>query len=161
MECSKCGAEFAPPPRSSKGGRPRRRCDRCRTNIEKVDGVQWRALRLVVLSEEPYCAQPGCRRPATEVDHIRPLSRGGDAYDRSNLRAICKSHNSSKGSRMLGGRRTRSTPPAVAEESSEVVGTVADNPPTAGLGLRSIWPELDGHSLDYVVREQQRYGERP
>jgi hypothetical protein len=34
-------------------------------------GVAWRALRIQVLLEEPYCAD-GCGQPSDDVDHIQP-----------------------------------------------------------------------------------------
>jgi len=50
-------------------------------------GADWRKIRAGVLREEPRCRV--CGAPATEVDHIRPLSRGG-THNRSNLRAVCQ-----------------------------------------------------------------------
>ena len=41
-----------------------------------------------------------CDRPATAVDHIRPLSRGGD-NEIGNLAPVCKPCNSSKGAKLL------------------------------------------------------------
>jgi 5-methylcytosine-specific restriction endonuclease McrA len=45
-----------------------------------------------VLTEQPLCpginGQP-CGHIAEEVDHIVPLSQGGDPYKRSNLRGLC------------------------------------------------------------------------
>jgi 5-methylcytosine-specific restriction enzyme A len=55
----------------------------------------WKRLRLVILSRDGYrCTIPlkdgsACPRPATQVDHIRPISEGGAPYDPSNLRAAC------------------------------------------------------------------------
>jgi 5-methylcytosine-specific restriction endonuclease McrA len=39
-----------------------------------------------------------CRKPATDMDHVKPLSRGGSNWP-SNLRPACQSCNSRKGSR--------------------------------------------------------------
>jgi 5-methylcytosine-specific restriction protein A len=55
-------------------------------------GQAWRRIRLDVLAEQPLCR---CGAPATEVDHIKPLRRGG-THDRTNLRAMCKRCHSSK-----------------------------------------------------------------
>ena len=97
--CTRCGSPFEAPRKPT--GRPRSRCDSCRSNQERIDGAQWRKLRAVVLREEPICAVPGCGRPSTEVDHILPLKfRPELALDRANLRGICKPHNASKGARI-------------------------------------------------------------
>lgn len=48
---------------------------------------RWRRLRQLVLTREPFCRM--CGAPATEVDHIIPLSRGGtNALE--NLQPLCK-----------------------------------------------------------------------
>jgi 5-methylcytosine-specific restriction endonuclease McrA len=99
-----CGASFAAG--SGAVGRPRKRCDACRTNIEKIDGLVWRRLRLRVLAEEPICQVPGCGWPSTSVDHIVPLSRGGAPLDRDNLQGMCQRHNAATGASMNGGPPT-------------------------------------------------------
>jgi 5-methylcytosine-specific restriction endonuclease McrA len=96
-ECSRCGALFFASPT---GGRPRTRCDPCRSNHARNDGTAWRKIRAQVLAEEPICAVQGCFRPSTEVDHIIPLARGGSPLDRDNLQGMCKPHNASKGARV-------------------------------------------------------------
>ncbi len=95
--CTQCGVLFAT---TSTGGRPRSRCDGCRTNIGKIDGVRWRALRRLVLAEESWCAVRGCGRPSTQVDHIIPLKHRPDlGLERSNLQGMCATHNASKGAK--------------------------------------------------------------
>lgn len=47
----------------------------------------WQALRYHYLSAHPVCTF--CSRPATVVDHIRPLALGGARLDESNLRPVC------------------------------------------------------------------------
>lgn len=60
---------------------------------------------------------PGCavERPAIEmsVDHLKPVSRGGLEFDRSNLRFLCLSCNVSRGNRTLrlGDGRPENHPP--------------------------------------------------
>lgn len=66
----------------------------------------WRRLRARVLAEHPQCQAmspppPGqpptpCHRPATEVDHIRPIALGGAFLDPSNLQALCAEHHEIK-----------------------------------------------------------------
>jgi 5-methylcytosine-specific restriction protein A len=56
----------------------------------------WRELRASVLAAAGgRCAirGPNCSIRATEVDHIVPMSMGGEAYDPANLRASCKQCN--------------------------------------------------------------------
>ena len=98
--CSRCGAPFISPPGGGRG-RPRTRCDGCRSNHDRAGGTAWRILRARVLAEEPYCYR--CGADATEVDHVIPLSVRPDlAHERSNLRGACKSCNASKGARLDG-----------------------------------------------------------
>jgi len=94
--CTQCGRLFTA---SATGGRPRSRCDSCRTNHAKIDGTRWRALRTRILAEQPVCAVAGCGQASTQVDHILPLARGGHPYDRGNLQGMCAAHNASKGDR--------------------------------------------------------------
>lgn len=49
-------------------------------------GRSWRALRAAFLSDNPLCV---CGAPATEVDHVISLRRGGSNHH-SNLQALCK-----------------------------------------------------------------------
>lgn len=105
--CSVCGRAFSAP----KGGRgrPRKRCDSCRTNLGKIDGIKWRRLREQVLREQPMCAVRGCPMPSTQVDHIIPLKLRPDlGLNRSNLQGMCARHNASKGAKVLG----QSLPPS-------------------------------------------------
>lgn len=94
--CTQCGRSFTA---SATRGRPRSRCDSCRTNHAKIDGTRWRKLRAQVLREQPFCAVAGCNRASTQVDHVLALARGGDPYDRSNLQGMCATHNAMKGDR--------------------------------------------------------------
>lgn len=58
--------------------------------------------RADVLRRDNYECQirgPGCTRRATEVDHIRPKSAGGQAVP-ANLRAACRTCNRYKGQRV-------------------------------------------------------------
>ncbi len=50
---------------------------------------KWLATRESVLRDNPVCEE--CEeRLAQEVDHVVPLSKGGDPYAQSNLRALCR-----------------------------------------------------------------------
>lgn len=89
--CTLCGQSF------TTSESRRRRCDSCRTAHDRL-GRKWRVIRAKVLAGGPDCAM-GCGRPATEVDHIVPLARGGAPYDFENLRPVCRPCNASKGAR--------------------------------------------------------------
>lgn len=54
---------------------------------ERTRGRRWMALKEYVLREQPVCAVCKCR-PATEVDHILPISKGG-TDERDNLQGLC------------------------------------------------------------------------
>lgn len=59
----------------------------------------WRALRRIVLTEEPWCRTchaEGRSTRATDVDHIVSTRRGGAPLDRTNLRGLCHRCHSSK-----------------------------------------------------------------
>lgn len=49
-------------------------------------GRAWRAIRAAFLRDHPHCQ---CGAPASEVDHIVSLRRGG-SNSRLNLQALCK-----------------------------------------------------------------------
>lgn len=66
----------------------------------------WQRLRKMVLNANPLCRscqRDGMATPATEVDHIVPINRGGERLDRKNLQALCKSCHSKKTVREDGG----------------------------------------------------------
>lgn len=73
-----------------------RRHDRKRPSAARRGyGHRWRKLRAAVLARKPVCA---CGRMATEVDHIKALSKGG-TNEWENLRPMCKSCHSQKTAR--------------------------------------------------------------
>jgi 5-methylcytosine-specific restriction protein A len=66
----------------------------------------WRAFRMHTLITEPLCR--ACRRrgkitPATDVDHITPLSKGGGRLDPYNVQPLCHSCHSRKTAKDDGG----------------------------------------------------------
>jgi 5-methylcytosine-specific restriction protein A len=81
-------------------------------------GHRWRKLRLMILNRQPICGD--CKRaPATEVDHIIALAKGGtDAEE--NLQGLCARCHSRKTVREDGGLKRRAyhapdgAPPSVS-----------------------------------------------
>jgi 5-methylcytosine-specific restriction endonuclease McrA len=57
---------------------------------------RWSILRRAILSEQPFCAEPGCGEFATDVDHIVPLAQGGLPYARDNVQPLCAPHHGRK-----------------------------------------------------------------
>lgn len=59
----------------------------------------WKKVRLKVLERDDYRCMiraSGCTQEANEVDHILPVSMGGDWYDEANLRASCSRCNNGR-----------------------------------------------------------------
>jgi 5-methylcytosine-specific restriction endonuclease McrA len=86
--------------------------------------ARWRRARAAVLARDHReCCVIGCGEEATTVDHIVPVSLGGDYYALDNLRAMCRHHNSSRGngtrSRRQGGPfSSRTNTPAAFSDLS-------------------------------------------
>jgi 5-methylcytosine-specific restriction protein A len=79
----------------------------------------WRKLRAQVLIERPWCEQPGCYKPATDVHHIT-RRRDGGPDERTNLMSLCHQHHSAITLAETRGQVTNSPPlrNTHAEESS-------------------------------------------
>lgn len=60
--------------------------------------ARWRRVKARVLRRDRYVCFY-CGGQATTVDHVRPVSKGGDPYDEGNLVASCVPCNLSKGDR--------------------------------------------------------------
>jgi 5-methylcytosine-specific restriction endonuclease McrA len=65
------------------------------TRHGKVYGSAWRKMRRYILARDSYTCQY-CSAPATTVDHVEPVSKGGDLLNTENLVAACVSCNSRK-----------------------------------------------------------------
>lgn len=64
------------------------------TPAQRGYGKAWRKLRQIILNRDPVCRS--CSRAAsTDVDHIRPRSKGGKD-DPANLQGLCHSCHSRK-----------------------------------------------------------------
>lgn len=52
----------------------------------------WKRARIQHLTEEPlcrHCLERGIEKPAKHVDHIKPISEGGEWFDGANLQSLC------------------------------------------------------------------------
>ena len=86
---------------------------------------KWKKLRITILDRDGWqCVI--CNKPGHTVDHIIPRAKGGDMWASDNLQVLCKSCNSSKGSRFFS---SKATPPVFPVSSlPETVRTVPDSP---------------------------------
>ena len=81
-----------------------RRCPECERVRNQARGnsnsrgydSEWKRFRVVFLRKNPVCCVDSCSEPATDVDHVRPLSEGGAKLDENNLRAMCHPHHSQR-----------------------------------------------------------------
>jgi 5-methylcytosine-specific restriction endonuclease McrA len=68
------------------------------TRTQRGYDYSWNKLSKQLREQQPFCSIPGCNNKDLTVDHIIPLS---DApylrLEISNLRVLCRSHNSRKG----------------------------------------------------------------
>lgn len=55
---------------------------------------RWIKLRLMILSQTPTCKM--CTKPAKYIDHILPISQGGEIWNENNLQPLCISCNARK-----------------------------------------------------------------
>jgi len=56
--------------------------------------TRWRKLRAYILQNNPVCVN--CTKPAKFVDHIVPISQGGEIWSEQNLQGLCTKCNASK-----------------------------------------------------------------
>jgi len=96
---------------------------------------RWKRIRQIVLERDHReCCYIGCGREATQVDHIQPVSLGGDYYALDNLRAICAHHNASRGN---GTRRSRQGGPSWGGRNTPAALPGLSLPARAGSGPQS------------------------
>lgn len=67
--------------------------------VSNYHTTRWRKLRQIVLNANPLCVickSKGITKFADTVDHINPVSKGGDFWAMNNLQSTCKPCNLSK-----------------------------------------------------------------
>ena len=67
------------------GGRRRRFA------MRTAERRRWERLRLEILARDGYRCRSCGRAGRLEVDHITPISKGGDPWDPGNLQVLCRS----------------------------------------------------------------------
>jgi 5-methylcytosine-specific restriction endonuclease McrA len=78
---------------------------------------KYKEKRLRVLARDGFVCHY-CGADAEQVDHIIPISRGGDPVDLDNMVACCKTCNISKGNRSQGVFLARTATPPVFSGSA-------------------------------------------
>ena len=58
------------------------------------NSARWIKLRLSYMQRNPVCQE--CTQPAYYLDHIIPISQGGETWDENNLQGLCPSRNGRK-----------------------------------------------------------------
>ncbi len=59
-------------------------------NHAKLTARRWTHLRRAILERDGWRCRE-CGAYGNEVDHIRPLHKGGDPWDSDNLQTLCRS----------------------------------------------------------------------
>lgn len=102
------------------------------TAAQRGYGSDWRTIRLKILERDGHTCR-WCGAPATSVDHLLPLARGGPRLDERNLLASCLRCNSVRGgAESRGGRGAGPIPPPPGRGGR---GPDATPPPTHSPGL--------------------------
>jgi len=63
-------------------------------DAELYNSRKWRGFRLSYLKLNPVCAK--CTQSAKYLDHIKPISQGGEVWNLANLQGLCPSCNGRK-----------------------------------------------------------------
>lgn len=69
------------------------------SNRDVYNTNRWRKLRAIVLKSSPICIiceKKNRYTSANVVDHIKPINKGGYAWEMSNLQALCAPCHNSK-----------------------------------------------------------------
>ncbi len=76
-----------------------------------LHGRRWQAIRRAVLLRDRYRCRVCLRAARLEVDHIRPIRQGGEAWNLANLQTLCRGCHIDKTRRENTGRRRNRLPP--------------------------------------------------
>ena len=57
---------------------------------KRLSQARWARVRRVILDRDGWRCRV-CGAYGNEVDHVRPLHKGGDAWDPANLQVLCRS----------------------------------------------------------------------
>jgi len=77
----------------------RKRQDSWSSTNFKYSSLRWMKLRDLYRLKNPLCVEcmkKGTLEPVNIVDHIIPISQGGDAWDWDNLQSLCEHHHNKK-----------------------------------------------------------------
>ena len=66
------------------------------SHAEIYHSTRWRKLRSSYMMRNPVCEMYKCTQPSKYLDHIKPISNGGEIWDEDNLQALCASCNGIK-----------------------------------------------------------------
>lgn len=83
---------YEPPARKPQEGR---KVD----NSKLYNSRAWRKFRKQYLETNPLCVMcdaEGIITPATVLDHIKQVRKGGDPYDTDNVQSLCSKHHNRK-----------------------------------------------------------------
>lgn len=67
--------------------------EQSRDRVTRANRAAWKNLSARLRKLQPWCLVPGCPSTDLTVDHIVPLSEGGEPYAVDNLRVLCRRHN--------------------------------------------------------------------
>lgn len=84
---------FTPPRQLCKEHETEKNAQRRKRETWRDYGSEWQRVRRAALEAQPQCQR--CGKPATDVDHIKPLRDGG-THEASNLRCLCHSCHSKR-----------------------------------------------------------------
>lgn len=99
---------------------------------------RWQQLRKTILRRDLFVCQY-CGQPATEVDHVVPVTRGGLWWEERNLKASCRKCNRSRGNRGRLGRAVQNATRSVFKPRTST------NPPVSTIPLPSTrWAPIRG-----------------
>lgn len=80
--------------RKAFGAKPKPLSEKRAASKRVYNSTTWQRLRLMHIAGSPLCVE--CGGYGEQVDHIVPISRGGEKFDPANLQTLCASCHASK-----------------------------------------------------------------